>query len=121
MLLFISGAIGIFSMAFINGAEWIIVILIIVILFFGARKIPELAKSLGRATSEFQKARIDAKRNLQSDLEAEPQYAQQQSSQQSLDREKLESIADTLGIDYSNKNDLDLKNSIEEEIKKTKQ
>jgi sec-independent protein translocase protein TatA len=38
-----------------------------------------------------------------------------------LDREKLESIADTLGIDYSNKNDLDLKNSIEEEIKKTKQ
>jgi sec-independent protein translocase protein TatA len=117
ILLFISGAIEIFSMAFINGAEWIIVILIIVILFFGARKIPELAKSLGRATSEFQKARIDAKRNLKEDLEFKQQYAQQQS----LDREKLESIADTLGIDYSNKNDLDLKNSIEEEIKKTKQ
>jgi hypothetical protein len=49
ILLFISGAIEIFSMAFINGAEWIIVILIIVILFFGARKIPELAKeSKGR-------------------------------------------------------------------------
>ena len=35
-------------MAFINGAEWIIIILIIVILFFGAKKIPELARSLGK-------------------------------------------------------------------------
>ncbi len=50
-------------MAFINGAEWIIVILIIVVLFFGARKIPELAKSLGKASSEFQKARIESKKN----------------------------------------------------------
>ncbi len=97
-------------MAFINGAEWIIVILIIVVLFFGARKIPELAKSLGKASSEFQKARIESKKTLETEIG--------KSSQKSVDREKLESIAETLGVDYSNKNDQDLKNSIEYELKK---
>ena len=44
--------------------EWIIIILVIVVIFFGAKKIPELAKSMGRATSEFQKARVEAKKSL---------------------------------------------------------
>ena len=67
VLLFINGDCKIPDMAFINGAEWIIVILIIVILFFGAKKIPELARSLGKASSEFQRARIDAKKTIESD------------------------------------------------------
>jgi sec-independent protein translocase protein TatA len=35
-----------------------------------------------------------------------------------VDREKLESIAETLGVDYSNKDDQDLKNAIDSELKK---
>lgn len=97
-------------MAFINGAEWIIVILIIVILFFGAKKIPELARSLGKASSEFQRARIDAKKTIESDKDL--------SAKKNVDREKLESIAETLGVDYSNKDDQDLKNAIDSELKK---
>jgi sec-independent protein translocase protein TatA len=97
-------------MAFINGAEWIIIILIVVILFFGAKKIPELARSLGKASSEFQRARIDAKKTLEND-----KYS---SATKSVDREKLESIAETLGVDYSNKNDQDLRQAIESELKK---
>ena len=99
-------------MAFINGMEWIIIILVIVVIFFGAKKIPELARSMGRATSEFQKARIESKKSL----ENEP--ANQEKGQQTIDREKLESIAETLGVDYSNKNDQDLRNAIDEELKK---
>lgn len=98
-------------MAFINGAEWIIIILIIVVLFFGAKKIPELARSMGRATTEFQKARIEAKKTLSSNSTSDE-------LQSSIDREKLESIAETLGVDYSNKNDQDLKEAIEKELKK---
>ncbi|MGN6623583.1 MAG: Sec-independent protein translocase subunit TatA/TatB [Candidatus Nitrosocosmicus sp.] len=96
-------------MAFVNGAEWIIIIMVIVVLFFGAKRIPELARSLGKASSEFQKAKIEAKKTLEND-----QYR----SQKSVDREKLESIAETLGVDYSNKNDHDLKLAIESELKK---
>jgi sec-independent protein translocase protein TatA len=108
--LFINGDDEILFMAFINGAEWIIIILIIVILFFGAKKIPELARSLGKASSEFQRARIDAKKTLEND--------QFKTTQKSVDREKLESIAETLGVDYSTKNDQDLKQAIESELKK---
>ncbi len=34
------------------GMEWV-VILAVVLLLFGARKLPELARSLGRSTKEF--------------------------------------------------------------------
>ena len=40
------------------GYEWIFIIVIIVVLFFGVKKIPELAKSFGKATAEFEKAKI---------------------------------------------------------------
>ena len=41
--------------AFLGGWEWIIVLLA-VLLLFGAKKIPELAKGLGQGIREFKKA-----------------------------------------------------------------
>ena len=99
-------------MAFVNGFEWVIIILVIVVIFFGAKKIPELARSMGKATSEFQKARMEAKKTVENDSTIG------KNEQDSIDREKLESIAETLGVDYSNKNDQDLKNAIDEKLKK---
>jgi sec-independent protein translocase protein TatA len=40
--------------AYSPGPEWIVVIVILVLLF-GAKKLPELARSVGRSTSEFKK------------------------------------------------------------------
>ena len=99
-------------MAFINGLEWVIIILVIVVIFFGAKKIPELARSMEKATSEFQKARMKAKKTIGNES------IDKEKKQNSDDREKLESIAETLGVDYSNKDDKDLKNAIDEELKK---
>lgn len=96
----------------LGGFEWLIIIVIVVVVFFGVKKIPELAKSFGKATAEYEKARIEAKRELQ-------QLKNQQGSG-GVDREKLESIAGSLGIDYTNKNDDDLRTAIEAELNKTK-
>lgn len=91
-----------------GGFEWIFIIVIIVVLFFGVKKIPELAKSFGKASAEFEKAKLEAKRELEKYRNENP----------NVGREKLESIADTLGIDYTNKNDDELKQAIENEINK---
>jgi sec-independent protein translocase protein TatA len=100
----------IMQFAGLGGLEWVIIIGLIVVVFFGVRKIPEIAKSFGKASAEFQKARIQAKRELQ-----------QMQSQGNVGREKLETIAESLGIDYTNKNDDELRTAIEIELNKTKQ
>ena len=41
------------------GWQEILVILILVLIVFGSKKIPELARSLGRASYEFKKAKED--------------------------------------------------------------
>lgn len=43
-----------------GGMEWVLIVLVIVLLF-GARKIPELAKGLGQGIKEFKKASKDTK------------------------------------------------------------
>lgn len=37
----------------------ILVVVIVILILFGAKKIPELARSLGRASYEFKKAKKD--------------------------------------------------------------
>ena len=94
----------------VGGFEWIFIILIIVVFIFGVKKIPELAKSFGKASAEYEKARIEAKRELR----------QIRNQDTNVSREKLEAIADTLGIDYTNKNDEELRTAIEVEINRSK-
>jgi sec-independent protein translocase protein TatA len=98
-------------MAIMNSVEVIIIIIIGLIIIFGAKKIPELAKSFGKATSEFEKARIEARRELHDIRNKDTSV---------VGREKLEAIAETLGIDYTNKNDDQLRFAIETEINKNK-
>jgi sec-independent protein translocase protein TatA len=44
-------------------SEWVL-ILVIVLVLFGAKKLPELARSLGQSMNEFRKAREDFEKEL---------------------------------------------------------
>jgi sec-independent protein translocase protein TatA len=101
-------------MGIVNGTEWIIIIVVIAVVIFGAKKVPEIARSFGRATTEYEKAKIEAKKELQR-IRNLPGATSIQD-----DREKLEAVAETLGINYSNKNNLELKAAIQSEIDKDK-
>jgi sec-independent protein translocase protein TatA len=98
----------------IGGAELIIIAIIIVALIFGSKKMPELARSIGKATTEYEKAKIQVTREIEviknQDINEDP----------NLDRKKLEDIADILGIDYSNKRDNELKIAIDSELRKSR-
>ncbi len=55
---------GMWLSNFIAGQEWIIIVVLAVVLIFGAKKIPELAKTFGKAKGEFEKGKIEGEKEL---------------------------------------------------------
>lgn len=51
-----------------GGSEWILILLVIVLLF-GAKKIPELMKGLGSGVKEFKKAATHPEKETESSTE----------------------------------------------------
>src|SRR2546428_13609936 len=107
-------------MGIVNGTEWIIIILIIVVVIFGAKKVPEIARSFGRATTEYEKAKIEAKKELQRVKDLGTTTSASTTEPNVQDREKLESEANTLGINHSGMSDDELRAAIQAEINKDK-
>lgn len=54
------------------GGWELMVIVLVVILLFGAKKIPELAKGLGRGIREFKDATKDIKNEIDEGIKEEP-------------------------------------------------
>jgi sec-independent protein translocase protein TatA len=46
------------------GMEWIFLVVAIVVVFFGVKKVPELARSFGKARGEYDKARIEGQQEI---------------------------------------------------------
>lgn len=53
------------------GGQEIIFILVIALIVFGPRKLPEIGKSIGRMMAEFRKASNDFRRTLDDEVEAD--------------------------------------------------
>lgn len=70
----------------ISGQEWLIV-LVIVLLIFGARKLPELARSLGSSAKEFRKGIEEGARDDEDDPEVNSVESNTEESQSSDSRE----------------------------------
>lgn len=47
-----------------SGMEWVFLAVIVAILFFGVKKVPELARSFGKARGEFDKARMESQKEV---------------------------------------------------------
>lgn len=79
-------------MAFIGnfGGGEIILIFLIVLLLFGAKKVPELFRSLGKGVNEFRKAKNEWEQDIQDVMNQEPledhDFDQKASSEKETDK-----------------------------------
>ncbi len=62
------------------GMPELIIILVIALIIFGPRKLPELGKSLGRSLNEFKKASTELQNTLEQEIKLEEQKEQQAKS-----------------------------------------
>ncbi len=97
-------------LAFPIGNEIIILLVIAVILLFGAKKIPDLARSIGRARGEFEKGT--------SEYEAEVRKGREGEKKEPTEREKLEQAAKPLGITVEGKSDEELREALKKALEK---
>lgn len=93
------------------GTQELILIILVVLLLFGASKIPELARNLGRGVSEFKKAQKEAEMELKA-LEKDIKMSKDEK------RKKIEKIAKDLGINPEGKSDEELLDEINKALSK---
>jgi len=100
----------------IGGSEWIIIGLLVVILLFGSKKLPEFSRTMGKAVGEFEKMRNTS---LRHQIDGDSTYlGPRVESAVDDERHKLEIIAESLGIDHANKSDEQLRSLILNKISK---
>ena len=111
-------------MAFgLGGPEIVVIILVIVIIFFGAKKIPELAKGLGRAMGEFKRGKSEVEREMAEGASGTPAKGapvakKPKAAGDALDP-KLVEAAKALGITTEGKTEEQLKEESAKAMKKS--
>jgi len=85
------------------------VVVIIVVLIFGASRIPTLAKSLGRAQGEFEKGKVESEIELQ-------KLKESQAGSQGSDHDKLLKAAWQLGISTEGKTDVQIRDEVKKAL-----
>jgi len=91
-----------------GGFEWVILLIVIaILLLFGPQKLPELAKSIGRAWGEFRRGRMEVEREIRQE------FQQEQPRDLGV---RLRDSAQELGIDTTGRRDSELKLEIARRI-----
>lgn len=54
------------------GTQELLIVFAVILLLFGASKLPELARSMGKATGEFKKARMESEKDITNEKKIVP-------------------------------------------------
>ncbi len=90
--------------------EDLVLVLIVAMLLFGSSKIPELARSLGKATGEFKKGQRETELELKDFEKSVKEKPQDEKSS------KIKQMASDLGIITEGKNDEQLLDEIQKKM-----
>jgi sec-independent protein translocase protein TatA len=89
----------------------IVLIVVIIIVLFGASKIPELARSLGKATGEFKKGKQEIENEINDIGKPSPQTKPAE-----ISSSKIRTMAHDLGIATEGKSDDQLLDEIQKKM-----
>jgi sec-independent protein translocase protein TatA len=95
------------------GTQELIMIFGVVLLLFGANKLPELARSMGGSVGEFKRAQTESERNLR-------EY-ERSIKEPTVAKSKVQETAEKLGIDIRSKTDDQLLDEIQKSAEKPKE
>ena len=96
----------------IMGSEWMIIIFVALILLFGTNKLPEAGKKIGKMVGEYNKAKTEMQNQIKDITNTETENPEINGPVKS-ERQKLEKMAQSLGINSENKSDLELRHAID--------
>ncbi len=96
----------------VAGSEWIIIIFVALVLILGTGRLPGAAKKLGKAVSEYNKARSDIQDHMKEVAEKTPKISGPVESE----REKLEMIAKSIGVKTEERSNDELRKIIADKI-----
>ena len=99
------------------GSEWIIIIFVALIVLLGTNRLPEVTKKIGKVVGEYNKAKNDVQNQFKDFTNSNLDV----SGPVKDERQKLETIAKSLGIDSSNKTEEELRKIISSKIGKPTQ
>lgn len=99
-----------------QGIEWIILLVAIIFIFVvGGAKLPELARSLGRAKGEFERGKMDIEREIKEE-KAKDVKKEEEAKQKKEDKDLIKA-AKELGIETEGKSEEELKEEIAKAVK----
>ncbi|MCS6767904.1 MAG: twin-arginine translocase TatA/TatE family subunit [Candidatus Nitrosocaldus sp.] len=104
----------------IGGSEWVIIVLLFLILIVGSKHLPSLGRSIGRAVGEYERARAGIRRELEridtSSNAGIGGISMPIKGPVESEREKLEIVARTLGVDPKGMSDDELRRIVHERL-----
>ncbi|MDD4305896.1 MAG: twin-arginine translocase TatA/TatE family subunit [Methanosarcina sp.] len=95
------------------GTQELIMIFAVVVLLFGASKLPELARSMGSSVGEFKKAQKESEQNLRE--------FEKSLKEPAAPKNKVQETAQKLGIDIRGKTDDQLLDEIQRSTERPKE
>jgi sec-independent protein translocase protein TatA len=92
----------------ILGSEWIIIVFVALIALLGTNRLPDVTRKIGRAVGEYNKT----KDQIQSQLSGTFDSNLSITAPVQNERQKLEFMAKSLGVDFAGKTDEEIKKAI---------
>lgn len=102
----------------IMGNDWIVIAFVALIMLLGTKRLPGASRRIGQIMGEINKTKNVVQNEYQ---KAKGEFSMPVQGPVTSEREKLETMAKTLGIDHANKTDDDLRNLISSKLGKSSQ